>query len=59
LDGCHIPSHILEKKAAAYQNRKDVLTQKILGICTFDMRIAYVLARWEGSANDGRYQEIT
>jgi len=37
-----------------YRNRKGQLTQNVLAVCNFDMLFTYILARWEGTANDAR-----
>jgi hypothetical protein len=57
LDGTHVPIHVPEAKHAAFRNRKGVLSQNVLAVCTFDMQFLYVLAGWEGSASDSRVFE--
>jgi hypothetical protein len=57
LDGTHVPIHVPEARRAAFRNRKGVLSQNILAICSFDMQFFYVLAGWEGSASDSRVFE--
>ena len=37
-----------------YRNRHRAVTTNILGVCTRDMKLIYVLPGWEGSAADGR-----
>jgi hypothetical protein len=37
---------------APFRNRKQVITQNVLGVCTFAMMFIYVLAGYEGSAHD-------
>jgi hypothetical protein len=55
LDGTHIPAIINSPlNAAPFWNRKQALTQNVLGVVDFDMNFTYVLAGWEGSAHDGR-----
>lgn len=57
LDGTHIPAHVPAAEGAAYRNRKGVLSQNVLGVCTMDMQFCYVLAGWEGSAHDDKVLE--
>ena len=35
-------------------DRKDGTTQNVLAAISFDLKFTYVLAGWEGSANDSR-----
>lgn len=37
LDGTHIPAHIPSINGAAYRNRKVVLSQNVLRVCTMDL----------------------
>ena len=37
-----------------YRNRKDEISTNVLGVCTRDLKFAYVLSGWEGSATDSR-----
>ena len=59
LDGPHLPVHVPEAGCAAFRNRKGVLSQNVLAVCTMDMQFLYVLAGWEGSASDSRVFEDT
>lgn len=43
LDGTHIPTHVSSINGAAYRNRKDVLSQNVLGVCTMDLQFYYIL----------------
>lgn len=55
LDGTHIDAYLPgEKRILAYRNRKGRFTQNVLTVCSFDMEFVYVLAGWEGSAEDAR-----
>ena len=54
IDGTHIPATVRTEEQAAFRNRKGVLSQNVLAACSFDLRFLYVLAGWEGSANDGK-----
>ena len=57
LDGTHIPVYVPEMLRAAYRNRKGEVTQNVLTVCSFDMKIIYILSGWEGSASDSRVFE--
>ena len=59
LDGTHISAHVLAADGAAYRNRKGVLSQNALGVCTMDIQFCYVLTGWEGSAHDDKDLEDT
>lgn len=39
---------------ARYRTRKGEIATNVLGVCSPDMRIIYVLPGWEGSAADSR-----
>ena len=34
--------------------RKNLPTQNVMAVCSFDMRFTFVLAGWEGTAHDTR-----
>jgi hypothetical protein len=57
LDGTHVDAFVPDDDIARYRNRKGGITQNVLSACTFDLRFAYVLSGWEGSAADGRLFE--
>jgi hypothetical protein len=57
LDGTHVESFVPDVDIPRYRDRKGGISQNVLAVCTFDMRFAYVLAGWEGSAADGRVFE--
>jgi hypothetical protein len=42
---------------APYRNRKKVISQNVLGVCSFAMSFFYVLAGYEGSAHDATVLE--
>ncbi len=44
LDSSHIPTHSPESRVASFQNQKGTLSQNILGVCTVDIKFAFVLA---------------
>ena len=54
IDGTHIPASITSNQQAPFRNRKGFISQNILAACSFDLLFLYILAGWEGSANDGR-----
>ena len=54
LDGTHISCHVSSKDRSRFRNRKGDLSINVMAACTFDLRFCYVLAGWEGSANDSR-----
>jgi DDE superfamily endonuclease len=54
LDGTHIEVHLPPGDHARYRNRKQSLSQNVLGVCDFDLLFVYMLAGWEGSAHDQR-----
>jgi len=57
LDGTHLPVHVPKAGHAAFHNRKGVLLQNVLAVCTMDMQFLYMLAGWEGSTSDSRMFE--
>ncbi len=57
LDGTNIPAHVPSINGAAYRNRKGVLSQNVLGVCTMDLQFYYILTGWEGSAHDDKVLE--
>lgn len=58
VDGTLLPIAVPAAKAAAYRCRKGFLAQNVMASCGFDLTFQYVLAGWEGSANDSRvYQD--
>ena len=59
LDGTHIKLNVLEGDKPRYRNRKGEVTTNVLGVCSQDMQLIYVLAGWEGSAIDSRVQSIS
>ncbi|XP_020266938.1 protein ALP1-like [Asparagus officinalis] len=54
IDGTHIPCMVYNIDQTPYRNRHGFLSQNILAACTFDLKFIYVLAGWEGFANDAR-----
>ncbi|KAI7951580.1 hypothetical protein MJO28_007264 [Puccinia striiformis f. sp. tritici] len=49
LNGVHIPASVPAHKTAPYRNCKGFLSQNVLGVCDFGMRVG-----WEGTAHDAR-----
>lgn len=54
LDGSHVNAHVPTNRQGPYRNRKGQLTQNVLAVCNFNMLFTYILAGWEGTANDAR-----
>jgi hypothetical protein len=54
LDGPRIPYLVPESRSAAFRNRKETLSQNILGVVAFDMSCVFIYAGWERSAHDER-----
>lgn len=54
IDGTHVPAVIAVKKQSRYRNRKGEISQNVMAACSFDMRILFLLAGWEGSSHDGK-----
>lgn len=57
LNGTHIHANISPIDRARYRNSKGFISQNVLAAVSFDMRFAYVLSGWEGSASDGQILE--
>jgi len=54
LDGSHIHAFVSGIHQGPYRNRKGHLSQNVLAVCDFNMMFIYILAGWEGTANDAR-----
>ncbi|XP_040943430.1 uncharacterized protein [Gossypium hirsutum] len=54
LDGTHIRASVPLSMQGRFRSRKEGMTQNVLATITFDLKFAYVLAGWEGSAHDSR-----
>lgn len=54
IDGSLIPLNISANDAAANRTRKGFTAQNAFVACSFDCRIQFVLAGWEGSAHDSQ-----
>ena len=52
LDGTHIRASVPLSMQGRFRSRKGGTTQNVLAAITFDLKFAYVLAGWEGSAHD-------
>ena len=44
---------------AKYRDRKGNLSQNVMGVCSFDYKFQYILARWEGSTLDSHVLDST
>lgn len=54
LDGTHIHAVIPLALQARFRNRKQFISQNVLGVANFDLTFVYALFGWEGSAHDSR-----
>ncbi|CAA0821757.1 Unknown protein, partial [Striga hermonthica] len=54
IDGTIIPAWVPEGQQGSYRCRKGYLAQNVMLACDFDLKFTFVLAGWEGSANDAR-----
>ncbi|KAL4333793.1 hypothetical protein GQ457_07G004620 [Hibiscus cannabinus] len=54
LDGTHVRASVPLSIQGRFRSRKGGTTQNVLAAITFDLKFAYVLAGWEGSAHDSR-----
>jgi len=52
IDGTHIRCTSSAVDRDMTRNRKGILTQNCLAVCSFDMRFLYFLSGWEGSTHD-------
>jgi hypothetical protein len=52
IDGTHVPISMSPNQAAPFRNRKGTLSQNVMVVCDFDLKITYVSAGWEGSATN-------
>ncbi|KAK6156513.1 hypothetical protein DH2020_010761 [Rehmannia glutinosa] len=54
IDGTIILAWVPSRKHGTYRSRKGTLAQNIMVACDFNLNFTFVLAGWEGSANDSR-----
>ncbi|XP_031503213.1 uncharacterized protein LOC116266228 [Nymphaea colorata] len=54
IDSTHVPVWVPTSTHGRFRNRKGVLSQNVMAVVGFDMRFHYVMAGWEGSAEDSR-----
>ncbi|CAN1288865.1 hypothetical protein LINPERPRIM_LOCUS20021 [Linum perenne] len=54
IDGVHIDVCIPTDKQIPFRGWKTTTTQNGMCVCNFDMLFTYMVAGWEGTANDGR-----
>ncbi|KAJ1680969.1 hypothetical protein LUZ63_022717 [Rhynchospora breviuscula] len=54
IDGTHIRVKVPRDEVKRYRSRKQFPTHNNLVACTFDLKLTYVLAGWEGSAHDSK-----
>ncbi|CAN0837486.1 hypothetical protein LINGRAHAP2_LOCUS1817 [Linum grandiflorum] len=54
IDGVHIDACIPTDQQVPFRGRKTTTIQNVMCVCSFDMLFTYVVAGWEGTANDSR-----
>ncbi|XP_059638824.1 uncharacterized protein LOC132281106 [Cornus florida] len=54
IDRTHIPATLPVATQLPFRGRKGYTIQNVMAVSDFDMRFTYVLAGWEGSANDSK-----
>ncbi|MQL83721.1 hypothetical protein Taro_016215 [Colocasia esculenta] len=52
IDGTYILAHVLKDRQARYRNRKNVISQNVMGVCDFDLIFHYVGVGFKGAAVD-------
>ena len=52
IDGTHIRCTSSAAERDQSRNRKGILTQNCLAVCTFDLCFTYFLSSWKGSSHD-------
>ncbi|MQL97947.1 hypothetical protein Taro_030649 [Colocasia esculenta] len=52
INGTYITAHLLKDRQACYRNRKNVISQNVMGVCGFDLILHYVGVGFEGAAAD-------
>ncbi|XP_059626465.1 uncharacterized protein LOC132269327 [Cornus florida] len=54
IDGTRIHAVVPVDQQIPFRGRKGDTTQNVMAVCSFDMKFTYILAGWEGSANDSK-----
>ncbi|KAH6786747.1 hypothetical protein C2S52_006299 [Perilla frutescens var. hirtella] len=54
IDGTLVSAWVPARRHNAYRSRKSEVSQNIMAICDFNLLFTYVMAGWEGSANNSR-----
>ncbi|KAL2240870.1 UNVERIFIED_CONTAM: hypothetical protein Sindi_0728200 [Sesamum indicum] len=54
IDGTLITASVPMSRQNAYRSRHGDISQNVMAVCDFDLMFTYVMAGWEGSANDAR-----
>ncbi|CAN0919914.1 hypothetical protein LINGRAPRIM_LOCUS2817, partial [Linum grandiflorum] len=54
IDGVQVDAIIPTDQQIPFRGRKTTTTQNVMCVCSFDMLFTYVMAGWEGTANDSR-----
>jgi hypothetical protein len=52
IDGTHVRATIPTDMEHAFHGRKSYATQNVMAAVDFDLQFTYVLAGWEGTAQD-------
>lgn len=52
IDGTHVPARVPSRIVGRFRGRYQGPTQNIMAVVRFDLIFSYILAGWEGSAND-------
>ncbi|XP_059663795.1 uncharacterized protein LOC132309508 [Cornus florida] len=54
IDGTHVHANVPVDQQIPFRGRKGDTTQNVMAVCDFDMMFTYVVAGWEGFANDSK-----
>ncbi|XP_021769643.1 uncharacterized protein LOC110733849 [Chenopodium quinoa] len=54
LDGTHVSARVPQDDQIPYRGKEKKSTMNVMCACSFDMKFTFVMAGWEGSANDSR-----
>jgi hypothetical protein len=52
IDGTLIPISLSPIEGVRFRSRKGAVSQNVMACCDFDMLFKFILAGWEGAAND-------
>ncbi|XP_059635445.1 uncharacterized protein LOC132277619 [Cornus florida] len=54
IDGTHVHANVPVDQQIQFRGKKGDTTQNLMVVCDFDIMFTYVVAGWEGSANDSK-----